>query len=248
MNKPNKVAVVITILLVLAGGITWFFGWRILNPYRWQVFKAPIRLEKGLSSTGHFTVDVPAKYYLGIGYYKRMTWINPSLPTPADDFSAEFTISSGGSVVAQGSTTNDRHATAASLFYTIRYLEPFDAEPGRTYDFSFRITDALPALTSTKPTLTITIDPLVSEGVAIRGTLVTNLGVGLILVGLLIIVLQLSGLTREKKVLFGALLVGGFLIISVMLSGGAFLYSGSVLMGLLLILVWQRNRNRAAAD
>ena len=247
MNKPNKAAVVITMLLVLAGGVTWFFGSHILNRYRWQVYKAPIRLEKGLSSTGHFTVDLPAKYYLGIGHDKRMTWINPSLPVPADDFSAEFTIGCGGSVVAQGSTTNDRHATAASLFYTTRYLEPFDAEPGRTYDFSFRITDALPALTSTKPTLTITIDPHVSEGV-IRGTLVTNLGVGLVLVGLMIIVLQLSGLTREKKVLFGALLVGGFLIISVMLSGGAFLYSGSVLMGLLLILVWQRNRNRAAAD
>lgn len=231
MGKLTKVTTITAILFLLAGGVTWLCGQYVLHEYRSGIFKVPIRLEPGFALTRQFTVDVPAKYYLGIRFHKR-TLIRNDAP---DDFSVEFTITSRGTVVAAGNSGNDRHGRILGPFSTTRLLEPFEAEPGAPYDLSLKVTDASPAIASTNPTLMLGIDPLFTQDSYIKGLLLIYLGVGLAFFGGIIVALQLSRLRKQKKVLYTVIFVSGFLLI-VLIVPILTVWYAPIAIGLLFIL------------
>ena len=126
--------------------------------HRWTVLKAPIRFEEGFSTTQSFTVDRKIKYVLAVGFEKQ-TQIDLHHPV-ADDFSAEFSVSSDGMTITQGTNDSDSsHPSADRKDYTTRFLGTFEAEPGKKYMLFLRINRALPSLAPTKPVVTISVYP-----------------------------------------------------------------------------------------
>lgn len=151
-----------TWLLVFTGSNTpacaqSFFG-------RSTVLESPIRFKDGFSFTNDFTVGKATKYDLALRFRKH-TELRPG--PPPDDFTVEFKITDGTSIIAQGNNDtfyqryeswHPRHPALLQRDYTTRFLCTFDAEPRKLYHLFLLVVRATPALASTSPVVIVTLN------------------------------------------------------------------------------------------
>jgi hypothetical protein len=116
---------------------------------------APIRFEQGFSLTQHFRVAKASQYDLAVEFHKD-THVDIRTYPPPDEFTVEFAVRDGETVISAGTNeSNERHPALLAKDFTARYLATFDARPDKTYNLSFRVVRALPALANTRPQVTI---------------------------------------------------------------------------------------------
>ena len=239
LSNLSKLTRTIIILLLIGGSFTWIYGWHILHHYRTVIFEAPIRFEPGFQLKRQFTVDLKSKYYFALRYRSPMSLINLSAPTPPEPFSAQFQVDAEEGTIAQGNTETDRRGKGSNLFYSTRFFDPFNAEPQKTYEVSFRISKANPDLYTKRATLFMTIDPLVMPNNFIVGSLATYLGAGLVFASLVITISHLFQLSREKKLLYGTICIVGFVLIALVIPLLLLWYS---FMALILMVIFSQGR------
>ena len=108
-------------------------------------------------------------------------------PTPPAEFTAEFNILSGDNVVARGGTDSFpdwSRPWLVSRGYVICFLAPFDAEAGKSYDLSLRVTSALPTIISSEPEVLVFVDPHFDMGYSLRKIFVTCVGIAVVVIDL----------------------------------------------------------------
>ena len=75
-----------------------------------------------------------------------------------DEFSAEFSIKCGDTVVLEGRNSSEPgQGTAWRKGHTIRFVGYFEAEPGKLYTLLFRIVRVSPSFASTNGIVTISV-------------------------------------------------------------------------------------------
>jgi hypothetical protein len=185
---------ILTVLYVAY--VTWLYAHHLFYPR--TVLEVPIRFERGFSLTRHFSVGPAAKYWVGIKYNKvfQMTVTNP---TPPAEFTAEFDILSGGSVVARGGTDSFRDWDRPWLItrdYVICFLAAFDADAGKSYDLSLRVTKALPSIIAAGPEAVVFVDPHFDMGYLLRKVCVISVGAAIVVIGF---ICGLSGKAEKEN-------------------------------------------------
>ncbi len=160
-----------------------------MHKYRQTVLEAPLRFEKGYSITKSFTVDLADNYWLTIRGIKYPADYQFTLtePTPPDQFSAYFRVTSEGKTMAEGdNSSNPRRPASLSKDEFARFIGDFHAEPNRTYELSLRINDAAPGILSRDAKVAVYLDFHVREGANYLAALLRFAGIGSGLVGLLL--------------------------------------------------------------
>ena len=164
----------IVLVLLFAAYVVWLHSDHLLF-YRQIVLKAPIRLEEGSYLKHQFSVDVSAKYLVGIGY-NRTYQFTLEAPVP-NDFTAEGKVTLDNKTVTNTFPTWDQPASLGKD-YIIRYFYAFDGEPGRTYELSLQIGGVVPIVTNANAEVTIAVDPHFDAGCSKRKELIISLAIG----------------------------------------------------------------------
>jgi|HubBroStandDraft_4_1064222.scaffolds.fasta_scaffold54218_2 hypothetical protein len=186
---------IIVLVLIFTAGVLWLFSCHLLF-YQETVLKVPIRFEEGFSVRSDFTIDLPQIYWVAIQYDETFQTTREA-PIPRDEFTAEFEVKSKEQVIAKGSTAN--HPDWSGPWLTnrdkvTRYLESFQAERGKKYSLSLKITRLLPGLVGKNPQALVVIDWKFDEFRQLREFLLIGLG---IIIGILFLIERL--LTRRKR-------------------------------------------------
>ncbi len=189
MKKWLGVSIIILTLLYVAC-LAWLYAHHLLF-YRRLVLEVPIRFEEGFSLKRQFTVDTPGTYWVAIEYDEILR-ISLEDPLPPDQFKAEFEVTSRDQLIAKGGTASapDWSGGGPAPFsinkdHLTRYLDSFNAEPGKPYQVSLRITNARPTLVSKKPYAMIQVDGLFDGLYPLRTFLLLAVGVVIAIVILL---------------------------------------------------------------
>jgi hypothetical protein len=183
MRSVTKASIIILTLLYV-GYVTWLYAHHLF--YRRTVLEVPIRFEGGFSLVRRFSVGPATKYWVAVKYNKafQMTVTNP---TPPAEFTAKFDILSRGDTVARGGTDSFpewQRPWLISRDDVICFLAPFDADAGKSYDLSLRVTNALPSIISTEPEALVFVDPHFDMGYSVRNVFVTCVGIAVIVIDL----------------------------------------------------------------
>lgn len=184
MSSFTKISAIVGVVLLCAGTAALIWAQITFHRYGPKVWQSPPLFEEGFSFTRSFTVDVSAPYYVGIGYH-RFFRSTPAQGAPPDEFSAEYTISSGDAQAARGDNSSDRHGWIQNKDFLTRLLGPFDLQRSRRYELSLRVTRVAPTLASTTPTIMLIIDSLTEKGATIAGSVLSVTGFGFVIVGIL---------------------------------------------------------------
>jgi hypothetical protein len=195
MRTTNKIISIIAVILFVGAGLAWQRSQHIIHQYRWIVLEKPIRLEDGFSTWRPFTVDVAAKYWVEIECRKRVS-IDTIDQILSKKLAAEYAVTSGKDRITSGDTSKE-----LSMGYTDDYISrciaTFDATPGIPYNLALRIMAGVPELASTRPTVKVSVEPIVFKNAFVSASLSTYLALGLVLLGLLCIVFGFSFSTRK---------------------------------------------------
>ena len=168
----------IALVLLFTAYLVWLHSHHLLF-YRQIVLKAPIRLEEGFYLKHQFSVDVSAKYLVGIGY-NRTYEFTLEAPVP-DDFTAEGKVTLDKKTVSNTFPTWEKPAFLGKD-YVIRYFCAFDGEPGRTYELSLQIGGVVPIVANANAEVTIEVDPHFDTGYGKRKELIISLAIGSVVV------------------------------------------------------------------
>jgi len=180
--------------LLYGACLVWLYSKHLLFSRR-NVLKVPVRFEKGFSLQKRFSVDAPGKYWLGLRY-DDVFRSNPETPLPRDEFEAEFEIISRSKLISGGNIDKIpgwKGPWAVTHDEVTRYLDAFDAEPGRTYGLSLHIDGATPRLHSKRANAIIEIDWRLDEFYPLRNFLLLTVGLSLAT----LIVIYICGRRRE---------------------------------------------------
>jgi hypothetical protein len=197
--------IVITALaLMFCALLFWLFANRLLF-YRATVLELPIQFEPGFSLTHEFSVDIERTYWVAIRY-NEIFRSTVEIPSPLDEFAAEFEVRSKNKVVAKGSTTSLPDGRwggpapwATARDHVTRYLGSFEAQPRTAYSLSLQITNAQPRLTSKAARAIVTIDWRFDEFRGLRESLLVWTGVGIGIATLLVYSPVLLHWKRERQ-------------------------------------------------
>ncbi len=186
MRTKSKITGIVAVLLFIGAGVAWQRSQHFLRMYRWVVLEQSIRLEDGFSTSHPFTVDVAAKYWVEIECRKTVPFDTLD-QTLTKKLAAEYAITSGTERIASGDTAEEL-GMGYTNDYISRHVATFDATPGVPYNLALRITAGLPELASTRPSVKVSVEPIVFKNAFVSASLLTYLALGLALVGLLCIV------------------------------------------------------------
>lgn len=179
MKKVIK-ALLITVLLLFCALLLWLYALHLLF-YRRTVLETPICFDPGFSLTREFTVDIPVKYWVAI-QYDDIFRSTVEVPVPRDEFTAEFEVTSQNKLIAKGSTATYPDWSgpwASNRDHVTRYLNSFDAERGKIYQVSLRITSAQPRLVPKNPKAMVVVDWGFDEFRKLRESLLVYVGAGI---------------------------------------------------------------------
>jgi hypothetical protein len=181
MKKLLGTLIIIVTLLYLAC-VGWLYAHHFLF-YRRIALREPIRLEEAFSLQRQFTVDTPTLYWVAI-QYDEVFRSTAKLPTPRDEFAAEFEVTTKDQLVAKGGSASAGDWSGGgpapwtiSRDHVIRYLDSFQAEPGKRYQLSLRVTSAQPKLVSKKSYALVEVDGLFDTLYPLRTALLLAVGV-----------------------------------------------------------------------
>jgi hypothetical protein len=180
-----------TIILLIALSLSyivyvaWLYEHGLLF-YRRVVLETPIVFKEGFSLDEQFRTGPAGTYWVAIKYEKQFQ-ITPTNQLPADEFTAAFSISSGGTVLARGGSDSFPEWSRPwniSKDYVIRLLAPFSADSRKSYHLLLQISRVLPSIGRMNPTAVVAIDPQFDRpGYSIRESF-------LIVTGILIVVMD----------------------------------------------------------
>lgn len=181
MKKWLAASIILLTLLYLAC-VGWVYAHHLLF-YRRIALEEPIRLEGGFSLKRQFTVDTPTLYWVAV-QYDEVFRSTAEVPTPRDEFTAEFEVTSGDQVIAKGGSVSAGDWSGGgpapwtiSRDHVIRYLDSFQAVPGKLYQVLLRVTSAQPKLISKKSYALVEVDGLFDTLYPLRTFLLLAVGV-----------------------------------------------------------------------
>ena len=183
MSSFTKVTACVAAVLLCAGITALILAQCTFHRYGPKILASPTRLEDNSSFARSFSVSKSAPYYVGIWYPKK-TQIQRDLSIPADDFSAEFSISVDGKEIYRGDNSSWLRPAILGKDQTTRLLGPFDIQARKKYDLSFRFTRVGPTLASTTPVLMLVIDSLTAKGPTIAASFWSVVGFAFVVVGI----------------------------------------------------------------
>jgi hypothetical protein len=200
MKKLLGASVILLTLLYVAC-VGWLHAHHLLF-YRRIALEEPVRLEQGFSLRRQFTVDVRTLHWVAI-QYDEVFRSTAEFPTPRDEFTAEFEVASNDKLIAKGGTASAGDWSGGgpapwriSRDHVIRYLDSFQAEPGKLYQVSLRVTSAQSRLVSKKSYALIEVDGLFDTRYPVRTALLSAIGV---VIGIAIFVCAWSMLRARRR-------------------------------------------------
>jgi hypothetical protein len=194
----TKISAIVAVVLLGMGITALLWAQTTFHRYGPKIWQSHPAFKEGFSFTHSFTVDVSAPYYIGIRY-RRFFRVTPTQGVPPDEFSAEYTITSGGTQVAHGDNSSDRHAWISNKDSLTGLLGPFDLQRNQSYDVSLQISHVDTTLASTAPTVMLVIDSLTEKGATIAGSFLSVAGFAFVVVGIFFIMPLCGFLIRRRS-------------------------------------------------